>query len=73
MTALLGVRLMTQATSRLERFVLVAVPCSLVVLGYCLSLLPHRYAHEILGFLAIWLWVSVPLGIAFGHCALSEG
>jgi len=43
-----------------------------VIAGCGISLLPHGLIVQAVNLLTIWLYLSIPIGIAVGHCALSE-
>jgi hypothetical protein len=64
---------MTPAEDWINRSILAVVPLAIIVAGCCLSQLPRSLVMEALSILAVWLCISLPLGVVVGHCALSEG
>ena len=63
---------MMQTEDRLNRAILAAVPALIVGVGVGLSLLPRSTASEVLTLLLAWTSLSLPLGIALGHCVPFE-
>jgi len=63
---------MLPADDRLARLTLVLIPTAIVGLGCGVSLLPRDIVLQAFNVLTAWLTLSVPIGVLFGHCALSE-
>ena len=63
---------MVQTEDRLAQAMLAAIPAIIVGLGVGLSLLPRSAASEVLTLLLAWTSLSLPLGIALGHCVPYE-
>jgi hypothetical protein len=63
---------MTAVEDRFARLMLVLVPACIVIVGCGASLLPHRVVIELVEFLAVWLSLSLLVGVVAGHCMLSE-
>ncbi len=55
-----------------DRLILALVPTSITILGCGLSLLPHDWVLQAIGVLIVWLTLSLPVGIAIGHCIIGE-
>ena len=58
--------------NRFARIAVVLLPAMIVVVGCVVSLLPHGLVRHTAEVLTAWLYLSVPIGIAVGNCALSE-
>jgi hypothetical protein len=67
-----GVRAMLGFGDRLSRLVPALAPAAIVTLGCTVGLLPWHAVGRTIGLLAVWMMLSLPLGIVIGHCALSE-
>ena len=63
---------MTWIEDRFVRITLMLLPAVIVAVGCMISLLPHEFIRHAAGVLTAWLYLSVPLGVAVGNCALSE-
>ncbi len=63
---------MLSVGDRSSRVALAMVPTIVVGLGCGASLIPHELVTRGAGILAAWLSLALPVGIAFGHCALEE-
>jgi hypothetical protein len=63
---------MSRIKDRFSRTMLMLLPTMLVVVGCAVSLLPESIVVHTLSLLTTWLYLSIPIGIAVGHCALSE-
>jgi hypothetical protein len=50
----------------------VLLPAMIVVAGCGVSLLPRQLIVQAVSLLTIWLYLSILIGIAVGHCALGE-
>jgi hypothetical protein len=59
---------MSPADHRRERGVLFAVPALIVLLGCGWRLVPF----DVVVWLIAWTFLSLPLAILIGHCALTE-
>jgi hypothetical protein len=57
---------------RRDRLILALVPTTITVLGCAASLLPRDLVVQAIGVLTIWLTLSLPVGIAIGHCMIGE-
>jgi hypothetical protein len=55
-----------------DRLVLALVPTTITVLGCGLSLLPRDWVLQAISVLIVWLTLSLPVGIAIGHCIIGE-
>jgi hypothetical protein len=63
---------MSWVEDRFSRTMLMLLPAMVVVAGCGVSLLPHELVVHTVSLLTTWLYLSIPIGIAVGHCALSE-
>jgi hypothetical protein len=63
---------MTWVENRFARIAVMLLPAMIVVVGCGVSLLPHEFIRHAVEVLTAWLYLSVPVGIAVGNCALSE-
>jgi len=63
---------MVQTEDRLARALLAGIPALIGGMGVGLALLPHGTERELLMLLLMWASLSLPLGIAFGHCVPYE-
>jgi hypothetical protein len=64
---------MTSNGDRRDRLILALVPTAITILGCGVSLLPrHHWVLQAIGVLSVWLTLSLPVGIAIGHCMLGE-
>jgi hypothetical protein len=55
-----------------DLLILALVPTTITVLGCGLSLLPRDWVVQAIGVLIVWLTLSLPVGIAIGHCIIGE-
>ena len=55
-----------------DRLILALVPTTITVLGCGVSLLPRDWVLQAIGVLIVWLTLSLPVGIAIGHCMIGE-
>ena len=63
---------MVETEELLARAMVAVIPATVVGLGVGLSLLPRGTASELLTLVLAWTSLSLPLGIAFGHCVPRE-
>jgi hypothetical protein len=56
------------AEQRLDRFLIVAIPATILVIGCGASLLPWRIVFPMLNLLTAWIALSFPVGLLVGHC-----
>jgi hypothetical protein len=63
---------MSWVEDRLTRTMLMLLPAMIVVAGCGVSLLPRQLIVQAVSLLTTWLYLSILIGIAVGHCALSE-
>jgi hypothetical protein len=57
---------------RFTRSMLMLLPAIIVIAGFGVSLLPRQLIVQAVCLLTTWLYLSILIGIAVGHCALSE-
>ena len=62
---------MSAAEDRRDRVILFCVPALVVLTGCGASLLPPTTLSQVLAFLTVWTFLSVPLAVVVGHCSLS--
>ena len=63
---------MSWVADRFTRTMLMLLPAMIVVAGCGVSLLPRQLIVQAVSLLTTWLYLSILIGIAVGHCALSE-
>ena len=63
---------MSWVEDRFTRTMLMLLPAMIVVAGCGVSLLPRQLIVQAVSLLTTWLYLSILIGIAVGHCALSE-
>jgi hypothetical protein len=63
---------MSWVEDRFSRTMLMLLPAMIVVAGCGVSLLPRHLIVQAVSLLTTWLYLSILIGIAVGHCALSE-
>ena len=63
---------MSWVEDRLTRTMLMLLPAMIVVAGCGVSLLPRQLIVQAVSLLTTWLYLSILIGIAVGHCALGE-
>jgi|HubBroStandDraft_5_1064220.scaffolds.fasta_scaffold1764373_1 hypothetical protein len=63
---------MSWVEDRFARTMLVLLPAMIVIAGCGVSLLPHQLIVQAVSLLTSWLYLSILIGIAVGHCALGE-
>jgi len=63
---------MSWVEDRFTRMMLVLLPAMIVVAGCGISLLPRQWIVQAVSLLTTWLYLSILIGIAVGHCALGE-
>jgi hypothetical protein len=63
---------MSWVEDRFARTMLVLLPAMIVIAGCGVSLLPRQLIVQAVSLLASWLYLSILIGIAVGHCALGE-
>lgn len=63
---------MVQTEDRLARAIVAAIPALIVGLGVWLAVMPRSTVNDLLTLLLVWASLSLPLGIAFGHCVPYE-
>ena len=57
---------------RFTRTTLMLLPAMIVIAGFGISLLPRQLIVQAVSLLTTWLYLSILIGVAVGHCALSE-
>jgi hypothetical protein len=57
---------------RSSRVALAVMPAAIVALGCGASLVPRDLVMHVGSVLAVWLTLSLPVGVAVGRCALGE-
>jgi hypothetical protein len=57
---------------RFTRTMLMLLPAMIVIAGFGVSLLPRQLIVQAVSLLTTWLYLSILIGIAVGHCALGE-
>ena len=63
---------MSWVEDRFTRTMLMLLPAMIVVAGCGVSLLPRQLIVQAVTLLTTWLYLSILIGIAVGHCALGE-
>jgi hypothetical protein len=63
---------MSWVEDRFTRTMLLLLPAMIIVAGCGVSLLPRQLIVQAVSLLTTWLYLSILIGIAVGHCALSE-
>jgi len=63
---------MSAAEDRRDRVISFGLPVMVVLTGCGASLLPSAVLSHILEFLTVWTFLSIPLAVLVGHCALGE-
>jgi hypothetical protein len=63
---------MSWVEDRFARTMLVLLPAMIVIAGCGVSLLPRQLIVQAVSLLTSWLYLSILIGIAVGHCALGE-
>jgi hypothetical protein len=63
---------MSWVGDRFTRTTLMLLPAMIVVAGCGVSLLPRQLIVQAVSLLTTWLYLSILIGIAVGHCALGE-
>ena len=63
---------MSWVEDRFTRTMLMLLPAMIVVAGCGVSFLPRQLIVQAVSLLTTWLYLSILIGIAVGHCALGE-
>jgi hypothetical protein len=63
---------MSWVEDRFTRTMLLLLPAMIIVAGCGVSLLPRQLIVQAVSLLTTWLYLSILIGIAVGHCALGE-
>jgi hypothetical protein len=63
---------MSWVEDRFTRTMLMLLPAMIVIAGFGVSLLPRQLIVQAVSLLTTWLYLSILIGIAVGHCALGE-